>query len=88
MSANTTLQWRSVVQRLIKTEMSRRDVRYQELSERLAAAGTQQSADNLRNRVNKGILGADLLLQILSALQVKNLSMQELEEIFTDVSSR
>ena len=88
MGANTTLQWRVVVQRMIKTEMSRRDVRYQELSERLAAAGTQQSADNLRNKVNKGILGADLLLQILSVLQVKSLSMQELEDIYSDVKTR
>ncbi|MDM7859677.1 DUF6471 domain-containing protein [Alteromonas sp. ASW11-36] len=88
MGGNSTLQWRTVVQRLIKTEMSRRDVRYQELSERLAAVGTQQSADNLRNKVNKGILGADLLLQILSVLQVKNVNMQELEDIFTDIQGR
>jgi hypothetical protein len=33
----------------------------------------EQSADNLRNKVNKGIMGADLLLQIFDVLKARPL---------------
>lgn len=85
MSGSTTKIWRNAVQRLLKTEMSRHDVRYQELSERLAAIGVEQSADNLRNKVNKGILGADLLLQIVSVLNVKSINTADVADLLADI---
>lgn len=85
MSGSTTKIWRNAVQRLLKTEMSRHDVRYQELSERLAAIGVEQSADNLRNKVNKGILGADLLLQIVSVLNVKSINTADVADLLDDI---
>ena len=85
MSGSTTKIWRNAVQRLLKTEMSRHDVRYQELSERLAAIGVEQSADNLRNKVNKGILGADLLLQIVSVLNVKSINIADVADLLDDI---
>ena len=45
----------------------------------------EQSADNLRNKVNKGIMGADLLLQILYVLKARPLNAALLEEILTDL---
>ena len=65
--------WRMLVQRLLKTELSKKGVKYQDLSEKLATIGIQQSADNLRNKVNKGILGADLMLQIIFVLNIKQI---------------
>jgi hypothetical protein len=85
MSGSTTKIWRNAVQRLLKTEMSRHDVRYQELSERLAAIGVEQSADNLRNKVNKGILGADLLLQVVSVLNVKSINTADVADLLADI---
>ena len=52
--------WRQMVQRLLKAEMSKRGTKYQDLSDRLSNIGIHQSADNLRNKINKGIMGADL----------------------------
>ncbi len=78
--------WRQVVQRLVKSEMSVRGVKYQALSTRLAEIGVEQSADNLRNKVNKGIMGADLLLQILMVLRARPVTVDMLEEILSDLS--
>jgi hypothetical protein len=78
-------EWRQVVQRLLKAEMSRRAVKYQDLSDRLASIGVNQSADNLRNKVNKGILGADLLLQIMFVLNVRRLERDGIVDIFSDM---
>lgn len=75
------LNWRLVVQRLIKSEMSLKGVRYQELSDKLLEIGIGQSADNLRNKVNKGILGADLLLQIMYVLDIKKIEREHLKDI-------
>ncbi|WP_258313026.1 DUF6471 domain-containing protein [Alteromonas sp. KUL49] len=84
MSSKNT--WRLTVQRLVKSEMSIRGVKYQTLSQRLADIGVEQSADNLRNKVNKGIMGADLLLQILYVLKARDVSVGLIDEIQTDLN--
>ena len=77
--------WRQVVQRVVKSEMSMRGVKYLGLSERLAEIGVDQSADNLRNKINKGIMGADLLLQVMMVLNARPLSTETLREILNDL---
>ncbi len=77
--------WRELVSRLVKSEMSKRKVRYDELSKRLADHGTVQTADNLRNKVNRGIMGADLLLQIMYVLNLQQIDRELLEEILKDI---
>lgn len=79
--------WRQVVQRLVKSEMSVRGVKYQALSTRLAEIGVEQSADNLRNKVNKGIMGADLLLQILMVLRARPVTVEAMQEILSDLGA-
>ena len=82
---NTKNGWRQTVARVVKSEMSVRGVKYQALSQRLQEIGVEQSADNLRNKVNKGIMGADLLLQILYVLKARPIDAALLEEILTDL---
>jgi hypothetical protein len=77
--------WRMLVQRLLKTELSKKGVKYQDLSEKLATIGIQQSADNLRNKVNKGILGADLMLQIIFVLNIKQIRHEDINEMLQDI---
>ena len=77
--------WRQLVQRLLKAEMSKRGTKYQDLSDRLSNIGIHQSADNLRNKINKGIMGADLLLQIMYVLNMRKIERDDIIEIFTDL---
>ena len=79
--------WRQLVQRLIKAEMSKRGTKYQDLSERLSNIGIHQSADNLRNKINKGIMGADLLLQIMYVLNMRRIERDDIIDIFNDMGS-
>ncbi|GAC27850.1 DUF6471 domain-containing protein [Brumicola pallidula] len=80
-----TSDWRNLVQRLLKTELSKKGIKYQDLSDKLSAVGVDQSADNLRNKINKGILGADLLLQIVFVLNIKHIKYEDIEEILADM---
>jgi len=79
-------QWRHLVQRLLKAELSKKGVKYQDLSDKLLAVGVAQSADNLRNKVNKGILGADLLLQIMYVLNIKQIRYEDIAEMLEDIT--
>ena len=78
-------EWRQLVQRILKAEMSKRGTKYQDLSDRLLGIGVNQSADNLRNKVNKGIMGADLLLQIMYVLNMRRIERDDIIDIFNDM---
>lgn len=73
--------WRELVSRLIKSEMSKRKLKYDQLSQGLAEIGTEQTAANLRNKINRGILGADLFIQILLVMEVSSIDRNTLLEI-------
>ncbi|MFQ3250911.1 DUF6471 domain-containing protein [Glaciecola sp.] len=80
-----TSDWRNLVQRLLKAELSKKGIKYQDLSDKLSQVGVDQSADNLRNKINKGILGADLLLQIMFVLNIKQIKYEDIEEMLSDM---
>ncbi len=77
--------WRKFISRYIKSEMTKKGIKYEELSSRLAKTGTQQTAANLRNKINRGILGADLFVQILFVLETNQLSREQLIEILEEI---
>jgi hypothetical protein len=81
----SNMQWRDLVSRLLKSEMSKRKLKYEDLSRALAEEGVIQTASNLRNKINRGILGADLLVQLLVVLNVKSVERQTLVEIMEDL---
>lgn len=77
--------WRKLVERLLKAELSKKGIKYQDLSDKLSAVGVNQSADNLRNKINKGILGSDLLFQIIFVLNIKQIKYEDIEEMLVDM---
>ncbi|MEH6628162.1 MAG: DUF6471 domain-containing protein [Motiliproteus sp.] len=81
-------EWASAVRSLIRSEMQKKGVDYAQLSDHLSTIGTLQTADNLRQKINKGILGAQLLLQILYVLKVRKVSWELIEELVEAASSR
>ncbi len=85
---DNTFTWNKVVKQFIRSEMSKKSVDYKELSLRLAQIGIAQTPDNLRSKINKGILGAQLLLQILLVLNVRRLDSELIQEIWEDSQDR
>lgn len=80
-------EWREVVSRFIKSEMSKRKMKYEDLSQLLEKTGTTQTSANLRNKINRGILGTELFLQILIALDLKLLDMDSIRDISNSLSN-
>jgi hypothetical protein len=73
----TEAEWAEDVKRLLRAEMTRRGVTYEELSERLAAIGINDTAVNLRNKVARGRFSATFLIQCLTALGAHTLRLGE-----------
>jgi hypothetical protein len=80
-NTQSSVDWRELVSRIIKSEMTKRKLKYSDLSELLKAQGTIQSSANLRNKINRGIMGADLFLQLLLVMKVKQLDRDSILEI-------
>lgn len=80
-----SIDWRELVSRLIKSEMSKRKVKYEDLSQLLEAQGTKQSAANLRNKINRGILGADLFIQLVLVLNIKQIDRESILDILNSL---
>jgi hypothetical protein len=73
----TEEQWADETKRLLRAEMARRGVTYEDLSEKLAAIGVKDTAVNLRNKVARGKFSATFLVQCLSAMGVRALRLTE-----------
>jgi len=63
--------------RLLRTEMVRRNVGYDEMAKRLTMLGMPDTAVNLRNKVNRGKFTAAFLLAVCDALEVSTLRTSE-----------
>jgi hypothetical protein len=70
-------EWAEEVKRLLRAEMARRGITYEELAERLAAIGVRDTAVNLRNKVARGRFSAVFLVQCLRAIGVRALRLNE-----------
>jgi hypothetical protein len=73
----TEVEWAEDTKRLLRAEMARRGVTYEDLAERLAGLGVRDTAVNLRNKVARGRFSAVFLVQCLSALGTRTLRIEE-----------
>lgn len=65
--------------RLLRSEMVRRGVSYEMLSERLGGIGSPDTPVNLRNKVSRGKFTAAFMLLCMEALGAKTLALMDAE---------
>lgn len=61
-------QWENKVKGLLKAELKRRNVTYQELVEKLAALGVTETPENIANKISRGKFTAVFLIQCMEAI--------------------
>ncbi len=71
-------EWAERAKRMIRTEMVRRGVSYEGLSERLASLGAHDSPVNLRNKMSRGKFTAAFMLLCLEAVGCNFLSLSDI----------
>ncbi|MCW5696618.1 MAG: hypothetical protein KIS96_07765 [Bauldia sp.] len=68
-------EWEARAKGLLKAELKRRGVTYQQLSERLASLGIAEAEPNIRNKLARGKFSAVFMLQCLEAVGAKELRL-------------
>jgi hypothetical protein len=68
-------EWSEDVKRMLRAEMVRRGITYEQLSEKLAVIGVIDSAANIRNKVARGKFTAVFLVQCLCAMGAQALRL-------------
>jgi len=71
------LQWENKVKGLLKAELKRRNVTYQELVEKLAVLGVMESPENIANKISRGKFTAVFMMQCLEAIDCQTLRLGE-----------
>jgi hypothetical protein len=69
--------WADKAKRLLRTEMVKRGVSYEQLAERLHQMGIEETPVNIRNKVARGKFMASFLLQCLEAIGVQIVRLEE-----------
>ncbi len=72
-----TTDWNSEAKGILKAEIARRSITYKDLTERLAAMGTQETEANLRNKISRGGFSAGFFIQCLKAIGVNTLRLHD-----------
>jgi len=79
-------EWAKLVSRIVRTIMARSGVKFPELSSRLNEQfGTVQLENNLRSKVSRGTLGAQLLLQIIAVCEPCELDSKEIRTLLIQI---
>lgn len=68
-------QWVNLVKGILRAEMTRRAISYEQLAEKLAEIGVKDSAVNIRNKVARGGFSAVFFVQCLAAIGVAKIEI-------------
>ena len=66
-------QWVNLVKGMLRAEMARRGMTYEQLAEKLAEIGVNDTAVNLRNKVARGGFSAVFFVQCLRAMGCRSI---------------
>ena len=70
-------KWVNLVKGILRAEMTRRGITYDQLSERLAATGVQETPVNLRNKVARGGFSAAFFVQCLDVMGCQSIRLRD-----------
>ncbi len=80
-SAINDATWERLVKNMLRAEMMRRGVSYEQLAAKLAEIGVGDNVLNLRNKVARGRFTAPFLAQCMVALGVQSLQIPSRDQV-------
>jgi len=69
--------WESRVKGLLKAELKRREVTYQDLTDKLAEIGIAETPENIANKISRGKFSAVFLIQCLDVLGCNTIHLND-----------
>jgi len=75
----------TTIRRLLRSQMAAKGFEYKDLAKNLKELGVDQRESTLRSKINNGTLGTQLFLYIQMALGIRDLHLNQVQEILQDV---
>ena len=69
--------WQDRVKRLLKAELTRRDISYRGLAERLRAIGVDENERNISNKISRGGFTAAFFFQCMEAIGCRTIHLDD-----------
>jgi len=69
--------WEKKARLILKGELARHDINYDELAKRLRSISVEASPQNLSNKINRGTFSAAFFLQCLHVVGINNLRIND-----------
>lgn len=69
--------WEATVKGLLKAELKRRNVTYQQLAAKLAEIGVAETPENIANKISRGKFSAVFLLQCLEVIGCQTIRLSD-----------
>lgn len=70
--------WNIVAGNILKAELKRRGITYDQLHEKLTALGVNETTNGIKIKVSRGTFQFAFFLQCAAAIGIKNLRLEEL----------
>ena len=72
--------WNILAANILKAELKRRGITYDQLQEKLVALGIKDTTNSIKVKVSRGSFQFAFFLQCAAAIGIKNLRLEELIE--------
>ena len=66
-------EWKKYVKGILKAEIARKNLNLIEVAKKLEEIGISETPQNISNKINRGTFGAVFMLQILKAIDCKEI---------------
>ncbi len=70
-------EWAARVKGLLKAELKRRNVTYEQLAQKLQEVGVNETPAAIANKISRGRFTAIFLLQCLDAIDIKTIHVKD-----------
>lgn len=71
------IDWVVKAKGLIKSEIKKKNMTYEQLSIKLESMGINETPENINNKINRGKFSAVFLIQVLSAIETKKINIED-----------
>jgi hypothetical protein len=69
--------WKKLATNLLKAELTRRGLSYDELQKKLQSIGVKETANSINVKINRGTFSFAFFLQVMRAIEAKNFRVGE-----------
>ena len=76
------LEWKQISKSILKSELSKRSIDYNQLSTKLASIGITESSANINSKINRGTFSFIFFLQCMKAIETNNITIDNKENTY------